>query len=155
MKSVAAYKAEWEAKRKQHPPAKPRPKIHGKTLVESLERLAEETDDERFRAALAAIEDLALIDEEGNFRRNRRVHPDSLTHQYGPDDIFEWVEKLVIHFGANLSQAYASIAADWGEPADEFATAMKRVEKLYREGQRKAYPYGPPINPRTGTKTTP
>ena len=164
MKSVAQYAAQWEATRLRwgETPPRKRPRIRGRMLVTALKRLADETGDQRFSASIRALADHGLIGGDGRFQRTTIIRnpddlPSTLAEAWGPEHIADQVDKLHIDYRFSLSQAYAFLAADWGEPAPNFAAAMRRVERLfYREGLRlQAERYGNPESLNRGRERTP
>lgn len=104
-------------------------KIRGRELLQTLEWLAHRHRDSRFREALAAINELDLVDEKGRWRPTRRGI--GSIAEDGPAFLRDLVDKMRSE-GCSQRQIFAYIASEQPEPAHSFAAAVKKVERLYR-----------------------
>lgn len=131
------YAAEWMKEQARYPSLpRSRARIRGRELRDALTSLSRETGDSRFKAAAAALGELNLVDEQGNWRRRTVRHdPESLIYEK-PEYVLDWVQSTLKR-GSSLRLALAYVAAQWGEPAVSFDAAVKRIERIYRGAQRR------------------
>lgn len=134
-KTYREYEADWQ--RDRHSTAagrRKRVRIRGAELIGGLERLARDTGDRRFNAALDAIRELGLVDEAGKWRRADRKITDPESIVYAAELVVPMVDEVVAT-GLKPRVAYARVAAYWTEEAPSFSAACDRVERTYQSAR--------------------
>lgn len=131
------YRRAWERRRTRplpHQPGLTRHATTGPAFVRELELLKLLTSDERFEAALAAIRELRLIDD--NCKWNKGIRPELRAQLRDEDSLARVVETMVSRDGFSIRLACASaVAYSFGDldSCSSFDAAVKIVERAWRK----------------------
>lgn len=109
--------------------------LRGTALYNELARLSVVTNDNRFDAAMDALHEHRIIDEDLNYT-NRRPPKEQRFHDDYAAGVVELVNlalKAQQLRGSKVSKrkAFAEIAACLGHPGNSFDAAVKDIEKLF------------------------
>ena len=125
--------AAWERDRHLRAASRRRPrKITARMLIELLEDLRRETLDSRFEAAINAVHDNDLLNDEGGWERNQSSYAGEPTGSFA---VYPAVERMVCA-GMSIRLACATYVLDYVATGTTFDAAVAQVRRAYERHRR-------------------